>query len=138
MQMKSMVVAGLSEEEARNRIYMVDSKGLITTTRGDKLNEWKQQFARVDGAPDMTKSVPQIRNEIVTVIGFWYDADIGSNPLYFDRGLSLRRRWQARSMQVTGAIPSTLCLLKKRILADGTGSVCAKAPPKQTALAHQS
>ncbi len=32
---------------------MVDSKGLITTTRGDKLPSHKQQMARKDGTPDM-------------------------------------------------------------------------------------
>lgn len=44
---------GLEAEEARSHIYMVDSKGLITTTRGDKLPEHKQRFARSDGTPDM-------------------------------------------------------------------------------------
>lgn len=32
---------------------MVDSKGLITSTRGDKLPAHKQPFARTDGTPDM-------------------------------------------------------------------------------------
>uniref|UniRef100_A0A7S0MYZ7 Malic enzyme n=1 Tax=Pyramimonas obovata TaxID=1411642 RepID=A0A7S0MYZ7_9CHLO len=50
--MKAMMMAGLSEAEARGRIYMVDSKGLITTTRGDKLNEWKSKFARNDGTAE--------------------------------------------------------------------------------------
>eukprot|EP00958_Prasinococcus_capsulatus_P000071 scaffold1_cov402-Prasinococcus_capsulatus_cf.AAC.71 len=44
--MKAMIHEGLSEAEARKRIYMVDTKGLITKSRGDKLNEWKIQFAR--------------------------------------------------------------------------------------------
>ena len=35
------------------QIFMVDSKGLITTTRGDKLPPHKQQMARKDGTPDM-------------------------------------------------------------------------------------
>ncbi|EFN55561.1 hypothetical protein CHLNCDRAFT_35453 [Chlorella variabilis] len=45
--------AGISWEEARKRIYMVDSKGLITTTRGDHLAEHKKRYARDDGTPDM-------------------------------------------------------------------------------------
>uniref|UniRef100_A0A7S0MXS7 Malic enzyme n=1 Tax=Pyramimonas obovata TaxID=1411642 RepID=A0A7S0MXS7_9CHLO len=43
---------GLTFEEAKKRIYMIDSKGLITTTRGDKLNEWKSKFARNDGTAE--------------------------------------------------------------------------------------
>lgn len=34
------------------RIYAVDTKGLITTTRGDVLPEHKQSVARTDGIPD--------------------------------------------------------------------------------------
>ncbi|KAL4436957.1 hypothetical protein ABPG75_004096 [Micractinium tetrahymenae] len=45
--------ADISRDEARRRIFMVDSKGLITTTRGDKLPQHKQHFARDDGTPDM-------------------------------------------------------------------------------------
>jgi len=40
-------------EAARERIFMVDSKGLITTTRGDTLPSHKVPFARRDGSPDM-------------------------------------------------------------------------------------
>jgi len=47
--------AGLSLEEARKAIYMVDSKGLITNTRGDleKMAVHKRPFMRTDGTPDM-------------------------------------------------------------------------------------
>lgn len=45
--------ADISWEEARKRIYMVDSKGLITTSRGDKLPEHKQKYARDDDTKDM-------------------------------------------------------------------------------------
>mmetsp|Transcript_1649 Transcript_1649/g.2364 ORF Transcript_1649/g.2364 Transcript_1649/m.2364 type:complete len:553 (-) Transcript_1649:1118-2776(-) len=44
---------GLSRKEALKAIYMVDTKGLITNTRGDKLAPHKVPFARTDGAPDM-------------------------------------------------------------------------------------
>ena len=41
-----MVEEGLSKEEARKRFWFIDSKGLVTTTRGDKLAEHKVAYAR--------------------------------------------------------------------------------------------
>lgn len=41
-----MVEEGLSNEEARKRFWFIDSKGLVTTTRGDKLAEHKVAYAR--------------------------------------------------------------------------------------------
>ena len=38
---------------------MVDSKGLVTTTRGDELPAHKKIYARTDGTPDM-KDLTQI------------------------------------------------------------------------------
>lgn len=46
-------------------IYLVDTKGLITNTRGDKLPDHKQFFSRTDGAPDM-KVRPSPKLEGVT------------------------------------------------------------------------
>ena len=34
-------------------IYMIDSKGLVTTSRGDELPPHKKIYARTDGTPDM-------------------------------------------------------------------------------------
>ncbi len=34
-------------------IYLLDSKGLITNTRGDTLPDHKKYFCRDDGTPDM-------------------------------------------------------------------------------------
>lgn len=39
---------GLTEEEARKKFYFVDSNGLVTLDRGDKLAEHKVYFARND------------------------------------------------------------------------------------------
>ncbi|NQV19717.1 MAG: NAD-dependent malic enzyme [Armatimonadetes bacterium] len=41
-----MMEEGLSKEEARKRFWFIDSKGLVTTKRGDKLAEHKVAYAR--------------------------------------------------------------------------------------------
>eukprot|EP00928_Gymnodinium_smaydae_P030431 TRINITY_DN2263_c0_g1_i1.p1 TRINITY_DN2263_c0_g1~~TRINITY_DN2263_c0_g1_i1.p1 ORF type:complete len:650 (-),score=88.33 TRINITY_DN2263_c0_g1_i1:1529-3244(-) len=51
---------GLSRTEARNQVWMIDTKGLITTTRGDRLPPHKQHFARADGTKDMKSLVEVI------------------------------------------------------------------------------
>lgn len=40
--------AGVDPDRAHSAIYLVDSKGLVTTTRGDELPEHKKVFARVE------------------------------------------------------------------------------------------
>ena len=39
---------GLSEQAARDKFYLVDTRGLVTKDRGDKLAEHKKIFARSD------------------------------------------------------------------------------------------
>lgn len=41
---------------------MIDSKGLVTTTRGDKLPEHKTIMARKDGTPDMKDLVEIVKH----------------------------------------------------------------------------
>ena len=43
-----MVENGLLPKEARKRVWLLDSKGLVTTTRGDNLAEHKIPYARED------------------------------------------------------------------------------------------
>lgn len=49
-------------EQARAAIFMVDSKGLITNTRGDTLPSHKVAFARTDGTPDMKDLVEIVKH----------------------------------------------------------------------------
>ena len=39
---------GMSEKQARDKFYLVDTKGLVTTDRGDNLADHKRIFARSD------------------------------------------------------------------------------------------
>ncbi|KAI8086254.1 uncharacterized protein BX664DRAFT_335328 [Halteromyces radiatus] len=50
----------LSEEEAKSMFYYVDSKGLITKDRGDKLARHKVYFARDDNQQKQWKTLSQV------------------------------------------------------------------------------
>lgn len=50
---------GLSEEEARSRFWLVDTRGMVTNDRGDKLAEHKQYFARNDNEGKQCSSLEE-------------------------------------------------------------------------------
>lgn len=54
----AMTEDGITRQEALDRIFMFDSKGLITTTRGDKLSSTKQPFAHdVPNTKDFAEAI---------------------------------------------------------------------------------
>ncbi|KAF3206640.1 hypothetical protein TWF106_011168 [Orbilia oligospora] len=51
---------GLSEMEAKSKFYLVDTKGLVTLDRGDRLAEHKKFFARTDNAGHQFKTLEDV------------------------------------------------------------------------------
>lgn len=59
---------GLTEDEARACFYLVDTKGLVTTDRGDKLADHKVYFARTDNNGQQFKSLEEVVDHVKPTI----------------------------------------------------------------------
>ena len=74
---------GLTEDEARRCFYLVDTKGMVTDDRGDKLAEHKRYFSRPDNkgaqCKTLAETVDYVRPTILlglSTIGGVFDAHI--------------------------------------------------------------
>lgn len=59
---------GMTEEEARACFYLVDTKGLVTSDRGDKLAEHKVYFARTDNNGQQFKTLEDVVDHVKPTI----------------------------------------------------------------------
>lgn len=95
--MSFFTLNGMSEEEARLRIWTTDSKGLVTMNRGDKLPDYKQYFARRDNGDMQLKELsdiidyvkPTVLLGLSTIHGLFDEkilrkmADLNERPIIF-------------------------------------------------------
>ena len=59
---------GLSEDEARDCFYLVDSKGLVTNDRGDRLANHKLYFSRNDNQGQQYKTLEEVVDHVKPTI----------------------------------------------------------------------
>lgn len=51
---------GLSEREAKDKFYLVDTRGLVTKDRGDRLAKHKEYFARTDNSGHQFRTLEEV------------------------------------------------------------------------------
>jgi malate dehydrogenase (oxaloacetate-decarboxylating)(NADP+) len=59
---------GLTEDEAKRKFWLIDSKGLVTNDRGDKLADHKVYFSRDDNNGRQIKSLEELIDHIKPTI----------------------------------------------------------------------
>lgn len=59
---------GMTEDEARSCFYLVDTKGLVTADRGDKLADHKVYFARTDNNGQQFKTLDEVVDHVKPTI----------------------------------------------------------------------
>jgi malate dehydrogenase (oxaloacetate-decarboxylating)(NADP+) len=59
---------GMTEEDARNCFYLVDTKGLVTADRGDKLADHKVYFARQNNNGQQFKTLEEVVDHVKPTI----------------------------------------------------------------------
>jgi malate dehydrogenase (oxaloacetate-decarboxylating)(NADP+) len=62
------VASGLTEDEARQKFWLVDSKGLVTSDRGDRLADHKIYFSRTDNRGQQFKTLPEVIEHVQPTI----------------------------------------------------------------------
>jgi malic enzyme len=77
-----MKEAGLSKEEAYKHIWVMDSKGIITKKRGDKLPAHKESVARDDDTPpikDLREAIAYVKpHALIGLSGYGHAWDQGA------------------------------------------------------------
>lgn len=59
---------GMTEDEARSCFYLVDSKGLVTSDRGDKLADHKIYFSRTDNGGQQFRTLEDVVDHVKPTI----------------------------------------------------------------------